>query len=604
MDDQPESPLECFYASVAASVRRRVSSAYPLEACPTASADYPEPRGHFREVWRITVPLLGEERELLLAIPTTFPDELPVAYLPINPASRPIPHLDHKRLLCTFDSSVTAPNSDKPAEIAFAVIERACQVWQSGLTGTNTEDYTDEFSAYWAQDVELRCLSIVEINDRPREVAEISVFPPWKSFGAIFAQTEDEGRIWLDAVGCGSKTAARKALYLPLENLGVPPYPGANGELYGFLHRHAPGSLDHLLKFLRRRTARPSPVLFSVRSGSGRAVGAWRHPNFTARFQTSGPSGFRSVRGVRGFRPNAHPIALELNGLNRHAPLEKIIVSRADAARLTERTSGEVAENWGNPVNVVGCGSLGGFIAEGMARAGNLKKMRLVDPDILTPENTLRHCCGMSDIHRLKAEAVSDKIVRAFPTVACEHFSTDVLDLIRLQPNRLADGVMTVVAIGNLAAERRLNALSRGAGMPLTQHICFTWVEPYLFGGHALLLRADRPGCFECLLDENHSFRHNIVSSPGTYLKREAGCQSGYTPYSATDLVGFASLVTRCLLNHDDFDVPMLLSWTGDLHQAARQGVEMTPGYAGMQSFSRRLRPIMSNPACQVCRHA
>ena len=604
MDDQLESPLERFYAGVAASVRRRVSSAYPLETCLSTSADYPEPRGHFREVWRITVPLLGEERELLLAIPNTFPDELPVAYLPVDPTSRPIPHLDYKRLLCTFDGSVTAPNSDKPVEIALAVIGRACQVWQSGLTETNVEDYADEFSAYWAQDVALQCLSIVEIDGRPREVVEIMVSPPWKVFESIFADTEDEGKKWLDAVGCDSKTATRKALYLSLEDFGRPPYPATNGELYGFLHQHAPECLERLLNFLRRRTARPSPILFSVKSGSGRAVGAWRHPNFMARFQTSGPGGFRSVRGIRGFRPNAHPIALELNGLNRHARLEKIVVSRADAARLTERTLGEAAESRDKPINVVGCGSLGGFIAEGMARAGNLKKMRLVDPEVLTPENTLRHCCSMSDIRQLKVEAVAHKIRRAFPATACESFAYDVLNLIRLQPNCLADGGITVVAIGNLAAERRLNVLSRGTGCPLTRYVCFTWVEPYLYGGHALLLRADKPGCFECLLDENLLFRHGIVLNPGKYLKREAGCQSSYTPYGAAELTGFASLVTRWLLDYNEADAPMLLSWTGDLSQAVRQGVEVTAEYTGMAPFSQRLRSVTPNPDCRVCGHA
>lgn len=210
----------------------------------------------------------------------------------------------------------------------------------------------------------------------------------------------------------------------------------------------------------------------------------------------------------------------------------------------------------------------------------------------------------MSELHQLKAMAVAHKIVRAFPNTACEPFTNDVLDLIRLQPNVLADGEITVVAIGNFAVERRLNVLSRGAGMPLTRYVCFTWVEPYLFGGHALLLRADRPGCFECLLDEKRSFRHKIVSNPGKYLKREAGCQSSYTPYGATDLIGFASLVIRWLLDYNEVDIPTLLSWTGDLGQAARQGVEITAEYTDMQSFSRCLRRITPNSDCQVCGNA
>lgn len=609
MDDQPERPpesyLESYYAGVAAKVRRRVASAYPLEICLPSSPDYPKPASRWREVWRVYSSVPGDEGdELLLAIPTAFPDELPVAYLPVGAVPAGIPHLDRKRLLCTFDATETAPNSDRSEDMALAVIARAWQVWQSGASGANTGDYADEFSAYWAQEIGSACLSLVRIDGCPREVTQIAVSPPWNVFGAMFAESEDPGKRWLASVGYTGQTSARPALYLPLEDLGLPPYPATNGELYDLLNRRSPQSLSLLLKFLRRHTGRPAPVLFSVESGDGRAAGAWRHPRFAPSFTVSGPNGFRNVRGVRGFRPGSHPVALELDVLNRDEPLEKLAVSRVERERLTERTSGHPAEQWNGPVNAVGCGSLGGFIADGLARSGRPGSLRLVDPEVLSPENTLRHCCGMSEIFQPKAEAVGRKILRAFPHMRCEPVRENVLDLLRLQPACLADGAMTVAAIGNLAAERRLNALSRSAGHPLTRYLCFTWVEPYMYGGHALLLRADRPGCLECLLDESLVFRHRILTDPARHLKREAGCQSSYTPYGGADLTTFAAAVTRWLAGSGETDAPALLSWTGDLQRAAAEGIPIAAEYMGMQPFSLTVRTVTPNPDCLVCGYA
>lgn len=63
---------------------------------------------------------------------------------------------------------------------------------------------------------------------------------------------------------------------------------------------------------------------------------------------------------------------------------------------------------------IIGCGSVGSFIALQLARSG-VGKFVLCDTDILEIHNICRHQCGFDDLGRYKVDAVRDKILNINP---------------------------------------------------------------------------------------------------------------------------------------------------------------------------------------------
>lgn len=599
----PEPPLEAAYARSAASARRLVASRYPLSRCEPGSPDYPASK-EWREVWRIcaTTPA-GLPLVLLVAVPSLFPDVLPAAYVSVESAEQhgSVPHLDRHRFLCTLDSEEAVPNADQPGQVALAVIERALTLWDDGVSGANACDFADEFSAYWEQAETINALSLVEPDDVSRRVYVSRLRKPWKGYGIIFAGTLQAAQNWLNAVGYTGRIFTREALYLPLAGLGRPPFPETNRDLYARLVSEAPEALPNLLTFLTA-DPRPSAVLCSVPVGDGRALQGWIHPAVLR----SVPSrrGYIQVPGpVDGFRPGTCPPVHELLRANGGGRLTRLSVKRIDRPYLIERSAGETPAQIAQPVTVIGCGSLGSMLSANLAQSGMVRRFRLVDPQVLTPENTLRHYCGMDRIGEHKTTALAGELRRHYPHLRCDTVEDDVLAALRKESRFLAGSAITLIALGRLPVERRLNRFAHEDPALLSGPLCFLWVEPHLYGGHALYLgNPSGPGCYECLLDGTMRFSERVLLEPERFGRREAGCQTTYTPYSGSDMAAFVATAERFLTEHITAGTRenLLYSWAGDVGRARVQGIAVSGSYTA--AFTGQERPVAPRTDCPICR--
>lgn len=595
MDALPNSTLEAAYAAIVAHARQTIASRYALELCSTDSPDYPASQ-RWREVW--SVQLVGDDPvTVLLAIPITFPDSLPSIYLPSATAvaAAGMAHLDFHRQLCTFDTELAIPNPDKPEEIIEAVLSRAHSIWRN-RGRVSQDEIADEFKAYWTGANTSEALSLVCPDEKARQITAFRLDPPWRRWIWLFADKAQAARIWLANVCYEGKVSESHALYLPILDLGLPPYPETNGELYKRLRETDPKALDNLLKFLGKHS-RPTKVLVSVPSQQGRAVAAWSHPRTLSTVR--GKNGFKQVASIPGFRDGHCPPALEIGAIFKDSQLTRADVAEVYPDRLLNRTTGRSSPPFEQPTNVIGCGSVGSFFAEAMARSGLAESMRLIDPETLLPENIHRHYCGMSDIGRDKSIALSEALRKHFPSLRIEPISRNVLELISSEQSALSPCSLQVIAIGNLAVEMRLNQLLLAETIQFPA--LFVWVEPYLYGGHAVLLRRRDMGCLRCVFDANYRFPYRVVKHPQTHARRESGCQSTYFPYSGTDLSTFAGAVLRFVTKADPAH-NHLFSWIGDLEAAKQNGVQIRSIYQTAQPFSTKTRPLPISENCPVCR--
>lgn len=105
------------------------------------------------------------------------------------------------------------------------------------------------------------------------------------------------------------------------------------------------------------------------------------------------------------------------SGAYRDDAYEPVRICPYDAVtRLFSRNSGllESAAMLDKCAVLVGCGSVGSFVAMELARSG-VGKFVLCDTDILEIHNICRHQCGFEDLGRYKVDAVKDKILNINP---------------------------------------------------------------------------------------------------------------------------------------------------------------------------------------------
>ena len=143
---------------------------------------------------------------------------------------------------------------------------------------------------------------------------------------------------------------------------------------------------------------------------------------------------------------------------------------------------------------IVGCGAVGGDIPASLVQAG-IRDLTLVDPDILKPENIYRHVMGKCQEKLYKTLAIKEEIESKYPYLTITTHQAYIVEAINKGEIDLSDFDLAIFATGNQTMELYLNRL-------IHQHsllAVFTWLEPYGIGGHSLLTRLGKPGCFQCL---------------------------------------------------------------------------------------------------------
>jgi hypothetical protein len=382
MDGQADSQLDRTYQKAAAQARRLLASRHRLENCLPSSADYPSVGNDLREVWRVTVNGDTEPQDFIVALPYTFPDVLPRVYLPVETAELypDIPHLDRNRFLCGYDGATAKANADDPGRLAFEVLSKALGVLREGIAGSNTPDFDRELEAYWNLDCTVTALSLVGPDTSLHNVVMVQLQPSWRNYSYVFGSTENAITEWLTSAQVSSKTTARTIPFLHLATLGRPPLPVKNGEIHQLLADYDPDNLSKLLHYLKN-AERPSAVLFSAPINSeNRMLGAWWHP-MPVHLVNCGPAHAKRHRGViPGFTASTSQfVSAELSLRNRQARLVRASIARVDKVRLFARTVGVSPASFEHRVNVVGCGSLGGFIGASLVQSGIADRLKLID---------------------------------------------------------------------------------------------------------------------------------------------------------------------------------------------------------------------------------
>lgn len=537
----------------------------------------------------VDVQIEGQSVTLQIGLDALFPHSLPIiSIIPWNRLGF-IPHVEPNGYVCYAQREGLLLNRHNFKGILDESIRKTISVLISGYRGENRNDFIDEFEAYWCKLSNVRyILSVIEPTDDLRQIIAAKKEDPSIDEEPYIYVTDDVKSIqsFYNLRGFKQYTH-RNALYIPFKPGTFvclpPPNSQVNSDFFqDLIKTHLTKTEQKTLKRLVRKPKREEIVIFRLPRPSGGEV------LFGVLFE--------DING-------AHPL-LPGGTANKIFPL---VVLRRDKSFLLPR-GGANKSLQEKRVILLGCGSVGGFIAFNLVRSGILD-ITLVDHDILTAENTFRHVLGKSQWGKPKVEALKEELQEKFPYVRITSYQMTAQDalLSGLLVPKTFD--LIIVAIGDDTISLYINEILHAQkGIP---PVVFTWLEPYGIGGHVLITNnSSSSGCFECLFtpvpgDDTFIMgnRAAFAAPKQAFSKDISGCANHFTPFGSQDAQRTAALATRqaiqVLLGRVSGNP--LVSWKGDPTEFLAAGFRLAPRYHQTEEELIKFQFKYRNSLCPIC---
>lgn len=247
---------------------------------------------------------------------------------------------------------------------------------------------------------------------------------------------------------------------------------------------------------------------------------------------------------------------------------------------------------------LIGCGSVGSFVAMELARSG-VGRFVLVDTDTLEVHNICRHQCGFDDLGRYKVEAVRDKILNINPLAEVKTF--------RLPIERVPeDEIMPYLGRNTVIVGGGDNRASADTGCKLACKTDSSFVATccwnrafagevfYWQSGHGL-------SCYECalggLIDSDRPDAHSHY-----FGDDEDATKTSFEPGVAVDIDFVTVIATKLildLLNRDNPGyTPRLINYLRQYTWVCNTNEEAIGGERALM-FSNPLQVTTSLSVCQ-----
>ncbi|HID9277408.1 TPA: ThiF family adenylyltransferase, partial [Enterobacter kobei] len=256
----------------------------------------------------------------------------------------------------------------------------------------------------------------------------------------------------------------------------------------------------------------------------------------------------------------------------------------------------------GKKVMLVGCGSVGGEVADKLAASG-VGHIHLCDPDSLSLNNLYRHILPPAFVSCPKTVALWLNLNSKYPWL---EITGDMTKLLALRDRKtLSSFDLIIIAIGSPTQERMFHdyLIKEKIKVPVIN----TWVEGYGVGGHSVLDIPGTPGCLRCAYVDPENFSRglssnlNFLATNQDLTRNHAGCGDAFLPYSYTSST-LTALITVDLavkyLSHR-VNVSSRVSWKGSSEDAIKYGFVLSERY---HAFNRSLEILpLYNPECDIC---
>ncbi|MEQ8441231.1 MAG: ThiF family adenylyltransferase [Alphaproteobacteria bacterium] len=268
--------------------------------------------------------------------------------------------------------------------------------------------------------------------------------------------------------------------------------------------------------------------------------------------------------------------------------VHRFIVEAADASSIVLRNLNDTPSLLGKNVLVLGCGTVGGFVASLLNRsgAGVGGKLALIDNQTLTSGNLGRHLLPFDYVGLGKSASLKQELLRSIPGAEILALKADAVEYFN---NKAAGFDLVIDTLGDEVTSVALNHMLQDKRKLGFKIACIHgWVWDNGISVQALL-NQEGGACFKCLrprIEEpwRHDPRKDVTAIPTIVSPR---CGDGaFTPFSASASMAAASLVNK-----------LALEWAGGIQGSILESIGLD--YSKVKNNERRkLFPYDGCPAC------
>lgn len=184
---------------------------------------------------------------------------------------------------------------------------------------------------------------------------------------------------------------------------------------------------------------------------------------------------------------------------------------------------------------VIGCGSIGGYLADLLIKSG-CEKLSLIDPDILKENNTFRHLLGATFVDYYKVDALFQYFTKSIPHITINPIKSTIEAAVqdkKINVNKF-DFIFSVT--GNQNINRWLENYIDINSINTT--IIYGWNEPLDIGCHSVIVDTANKGrlssLFQYSADYNCLYDITAYTAPNqTITKNNSGCGGSFIPYGS-----------------------------------------------------------------------
>ena len=285
------------------------------------------------------------------------------------------------------------------------------------------------------------------------------------------------------------------------------------------------------------------------------------------------------------------------------ATVTPLAVRRHSPTYMRER-GGASIDLHGKHVVILGCGAVGGVVADLLASVG-VGHLTLVDGDDYSEDNVFRHILDPLWVDTAKVGGLKYELERHYPGLKVTMYPGWAQAWLKSASFNNVDAV--VIAFGLPTLERSFNRALRKVKKRLP--VLFTWLEPMDLGGHSVLVWSEGEGCLDCLYRDDEGTP--VLQSRTAFLepnqavsKNLTGCSSVFVPFGALQARRTAlHAVEHLLLALAGEAGASYRFWVGEGRAAAEQGLRATPWWSEALGvpFDEATRRLFGRP-CRRCR--
>jgi SAM-dependent methyltransferase len=513
---------------------------------------------HVFQAYQLEIEINGSPTSLHFGIEKSFPLSLPKIYLVQWDAFGILPHVETDGYICYAQEEGSVLNFEDIAGLTYESLSMAMQVVMDGISGKNHRDFIDEFGAYWDRLNKVKGItSIVSPGDQVKKVH--------------FYKANDGTRYLADDNGSFRKFLRlpdhnswkhHPAIYIPLNpgTIIIPPHPTKLWELPEIrkmvFDNLEPEQKSQLLSLMVKPHREEVVLLGLPKTSDGMTL-------FGINF-----------KGVN----YEHP----LKDGGRASEIVPLTVTRRDEEYLLPRGGSNLALRE-KRILLLGCGSVGGFIANELARAGILR-LTVLDKEALAHENLFRHVLGKKYVGKKKVDGIKEDIEGRLPYVDVFPIPSSLEEALESGRIKVGDFDLIISALGNVTVELAFNRHVHGIDSP---PVIFTWLEPYGIGGHAVLTRLNgaKKKCLNCIYepeDGDIRCRASFAEKGQSFAKNIDGCRGAFTPFGSLDAMKTAELASRLAITtlNGDVKTNLIRSWRGDATEFLKNGKKLSVRYS------------------------